>query len=125
MHAALITGGSRGFGLALATSLVDDGWDVVIDGRDRGALDEAVHAMQQLPGGGTIRGVVGDVADPRHRADLVAAVNQLGRLDLLVNNASILGPSPQPLLATYPLDELERVLAVNVVAPLALIQALL
>src|SRR5258706_13256899 len=125
MHAALITGGSRGLGLVLARSLVEEGWDVVIDGRDRRALDEAVHLLQRSPGDGSIRGIVGDVADPRHRAELVDAVQDLGRLDLLVNNASVLGPSPQPVLAKYPLDELERVFAVNVVAPLALIQATL
>jgi NAD(P)-dependent dehydrogenase (short-subunit alcohol dehydrogenase family) len=125
MQAALITGGSRGFGLALATSLVKDGWSVVIDGRDRSALDDAVDALRATPGGGTVRGIAGDVADPQHRAELVKAVAEVGRLDLLVNNASVLGPSPQPGLAEYPLDEYEHVLAVNVIAPLALVQATL
>jgi NAD(P)-dependent dehydrogenase (short-subunit alcohol dehydrogenase family) len=125
MQAALITGGSRGFGLALATSLVDDGWHVVIDGRDRAAVDDAVRTLRASPGGGVIRGVAGDVADPEHRAELVAAVAEVGRLDVLVNNASVLGPSPQPGLAEYPLAEFEHVLAVNVVAPLALLQATL
>lgn len=125
MQAALITGGSRGFGLALATNLVNDGWNVVIDGRDRVALDNAVSRLRATPGGGVVRGITGDVADPRHRATLVEAVAELGRLDLLVNNASVLGPSPLPNLADYPLDEFEQVLAVNVIAPLALLQATL
>jgi len=111
-------------GLALATSLVRDGWDVVIDGRDRAVLDEAVSQLRTEQRGSVV-GIVGDVADPAHRATLVAAIDRLGRLDLLVNNASVLGPSPQPTLADYPLAELEHVLAVNVVAPLALIQATL
>jgi NAD(P)-dependent dehydrogenase (short-subunit alcohol dehydrogenase family) len=60
------------------------------------------------------------VTDPKHR---VALVERAGaQIDLLVNNASTLGPSPRPPLATFPIDELERVYAVNVLAPLALIQ---
>jgi NAD(P)-dependent dehydrogenase (short-subunit alcohol dehydrogenase family) len=122
MQTALITGGSKGFGLALATSLVKDGWGVVIDGRDRAVLDVAVSTLLAESNGGVVRGIAGDVADPAHRAALVDAVTELGGLDLLVNNASTLGPSPLPRLAEYPLDDLERVLAVNLVAPLALIQ---
>jgi NAD(P)-dependent dehydrogenase (short-subunit alcohol dehydrogenase family) len=125
MQTALITGGSKGFGLALATSLVKDGWGVVIDGRDQAMLDVAVSTLLANSNGGVVRGFAGDVADPAHRAALVDAVTELGPLDLLVNNASTLGPSPLPRLAEYPLDDLERVLAVNLVAPLALIQALL
>ena len=125
MQAALITGGSRGFGLALATNLIGEGWSVVIDGRDPSALDAAVRKLRATAGGGVVRGIAGDVADPRHRAALAAAVAEVGRLDLLVNNASVLGPSPLPSLADYPLDEFERVLAVNVTAPLALVQATL
>src|SRR4051794_28565225 len=123
MQTALITGGSKGFGLALAESLVGDGWSVVIDGRDRSALDEAVAALRRLSAGQAVDGIAGDVADPSHREALVGAV--AGGLDLLVNNASTLGPSPQPTLAQYGLDEYRRVLDVNVVAPLALSQALL
>jgi NAD(P)-dependent dehydrogenase (short-subunit alcohol dehydrogenase family) len=125
MQTALITGGSKGFGLALVTSLVKDGWGVVIDGRDGAVLDAAVGSLFADSNGGSVRGIAGDVADPAHRAALVDAVTELGHLDLLVNNASTLGPSPQPRLAEYPLDDLERVLAVNLVAPLALIQATL
>lgn len=122
---ALITGGTKGFGLALATSLVADGWSVVIDGRGQRALDTAVAALQAAAHGQRVLGIAGDVADPAHRAAVVDAVTELGHLDVLVNNASTLGPSPQPTLAEYPLEEFERVLAVNVVAPLALIKSTL
>jgi NAD(P)-dependent dehydrogenase (short-subunit alcohol dehydrogenase family) len=125
MQAALITGGSRGFGLALATSLVQDGWSVIIDGRDRAALNDAVEKLGVARRGGAVLGIAGDIADPQHRAALAEAVVELGGLDLLVNNASVLGPSPQPRLADYPLDEFEQVLSVNVIAPLALVQAML
>lgn len=112
MHTALITGGSKGLGLALATSLVRDRWSVVIDGRDRAVLDAAV-ALLRAERQGHVCAIAGDVADPAHRAALVDAVTEFGHLDLLVNNASTLGPSPQPTLAEYPLDELEYVLAVR------------
>jgi len=124
MQTALITGGSKGFGLALAESLVADGWSVVIDGRDGRALDEAVRRLRTRSSGQAIvEGIVGDVADPSHRQALVRAVGD--GLDLLVNNASTLGPSPQPKLGEYPPDEYRRVLDVNLVAPLALTQSLL
>jgi NAD(P)-dependent dehydrogenase (short-subunit alcohol dehydrogenase family) len=119
MNTALITGASRGLGRALAEALAEDGWQLIIDGRDEDALSEAA---QQLRGATAI---AGDVADPAHRQALVRAVEEAGRLDLLVNNASVLGPSPQPNLAEYPLDVLEDVWRVNTLAPLALIQALL
>lgn len=125
MQAALITGGSRGLGLALATHLVSEGWSVVIDGRDASVLDRAVRTLRAVAPGQAVRGIVGDVADAQHRAELLDAVNDLGRLDLLVNNASVLGPSPQPPLADYPLTDFGHVLQVNVVAPLALVQATL
>jgi NAD(P)-dependent dehydrogenase (short-subunit alcohol dehydrogenase family) len=60
------------------------------------------------------------VADPEHRRALVEAAGD--EIDLIANNASLLGPSPQPALADYPLDELRRVYEANVVAPLALVQ---
>lgn len=125
MPAALITGGSRGFGLALATALAEDSWDVVIDGRDASVLTAAADQIEATAGHGRVRAIAGDVADPIHRAALLATVNEIGHLDLLVNNASSLGPSPQPRLADYPLDRYTDVLDVNVVAPLALIQATL
>lgn len=123
MPAALITGGSRGFGLALATALAADGWEVIIDGRYDDVLAAAERRISTT--GGVVHAICGDVADPAHRAALVEAVDAIGHLDLLVNNASVLGPSPQPNLADYPLDTYTDVLAVNVVAPLALVQAML
>lgn len=117
MSVAIITGASRGLGEALATGLAGAGWRLVLDGRDAGALAAAGERI-----GGTTRLVPGDVTDPAHRADLLAAATALGGPDLLVNNAGILGPSPQPTLSGYPLDVLRRVYEVNVLAPLALAQ---
>jgi NAD(P)-dependent dehydrogenase (short-subunit alcohol dehydrogenase family) len=114
MPVAIVTGGSRGLGLALTRALAGDGWRVVVDARTADALGDAVAGM---PG---VVAVAGDVADPAHRRALVEASGE--RVDLLVNNASVLGPSPQPRLGEYPLAELERVYRVNVLAPLALIQ---
>ena len=113
-HTAIVTGASRGLGLALARALAERGWRLVIDARAAGPLEAAAA---QLPGATPIPG---DVSDPSHRHALVQAAG--GEPDLLVNNASLLGPSPQPALADYPLDVLEQVYRVNVLAPLALIQ---
>ena len=116
MKTALVTGSSRGLGLALARELAGLGWRLVIDAREPGALEAA---RAELAGKTDVVAIAGDVSDDAHRRALIAAA---GSLDLLVNNASVLGPSPQPALAEYPLDVLERVYAVNVLAPLALIQ---
>jgi NAD(P)-dependent dehydrogenase (short-subunit alcohol dehydrogenase family) len=116
---ALVTGASQGLGLALTRALAADGWRVVVDARHAETLHAAVG---HLPG---VTAVPGDVADPAHRAELATRVSDLGRLDLLVHNASALGPSPLPPLAAYPLAELERVHRVDVLAPLALTQLLL
>lgn len=121
MPVALITGGSRGLGRALAHLLLDDGWQVVLDARDGTALDAAVRGLPRP----AVTAVTGDVVDPEHRAALAAAVRRHGRLDLLVNNASDLGPTPLPPLDRLPPAALERVLAVNTVAPLAITQLLL
>ena len=104
MSVALITGASRGLGQALARELSARGWSLILDARGADALDETVSSLR----GGPVVAVVGDVSSPDHRAELAAAIAQAGRLDLLVNNASHLGPSPQPQLADYPLDELAR-----------------
>ncbi|MGH8823397.1 MAG: SDR family NAD(P)-dependent oxidoreductase [Jiangellaceae bacterium] len=120
---ALVTGASRGLGRALTADLVRSGWHVVVDGRDAGRLGEAVDAL--LPAAGTITAIPGDVADPGHRHQLADAVAAAGGLDLLVNNASVLGLSPQPRLADFPLDVLEQVYAVNTIAPLGLAQRVL
>ncbi|GAA0282892.1 SDR family oxidoreductase [Actinomadura nitritigenes] len=118
MKTALITGGSRGLGRALARELAADGWTLVIDGRDAAALEAAAREI-----GGEVTAIAGDVADAAHRADLVRAVS--GGLDLLVNNASTLGTTPLPRLADQPVADLAATYATNVLAPLALIQAVL
>jgi NAD(P)-dependent dehydrogenase (short-subunit alcohol dehydrogenase family) len=117
MPTGIVTGASRGLGLALTRALSAAGWRLVVDARDGAALERATAGLD---------GVValsGDVADDRHRQALATEAGE--SIDLLVNNASVLGPSPQPPLARYPLTELERVYAVNVLAPLALFQAAL
>jgi NAD(P)-dependent dehydrogenase (short-subunit alcohol dehydrogenase family) len=115
MAVAIITGASRGLGRALAAGLAASGWDLVVDGRDAAALNDAELGPRAVR-------VPGDVADPAHRAALLAAADRLGGPDLLANNAGVLGPSPQPALADYPLRVLREVFEINVVAPLALIQ---
>ena len=120
MDTALITGASRGLGLALARELARRWWRLVIAARGAEALEAARAELARTP---EVVAVPGDVADAEHRRALVAAAGP--RIDLLVNNASLLGPSPQPRLADYPLDVLERVYHVNVHAPLALFQAAL
>jgi len=117
---ALVTGASQGLGRALATALNDRGWRLVVDARD---ADRLAATVARLPRPMLVTGVPGDVADPAHRAALAAAAGN--RLDLLVNNASALGPSPLPRLADLRADELERILRTNTVAPLALVQLLL
>ncbi|OHV41560.1 MULTISPECIES: SDR family NAD(P)-dependent oxidoreductase [Pseudofrankia] len=142
---ALITGGSRGLGLALARALAERGWRVVVDGRDAARLAEAVASTPavaptpSVPGkaAGGVRlrqpddpcdrvvAVAGDVTDAAHRRGLVDAVTSVGRLDLVVANASELGPSPLPALADAPLDAVRAVYETNVIAPLALVQLVL
>jgi NAD(P)-dependent dehydrogenase (short-subunit alcohol dehydrogenase family) len=114
---AIVTGASRGLGLALARALAERGWRLVIDARGDEALAVADDELSKLT---DVVAVPGDVADESHRRELIASAG--GRLDLLVNNASLLGPSPQPPLAEYPLDVLEGVYRANVLAPLALVQ---
>jgi NAD(P)-dependent dehydrogenase (short-subunit alcohol dehydrogenase family) len=117
MPTAIVTGASRGLGLALARALAERGWRLVIDAREAVALQDAAAELARST---DVAALTGDVADAEHRQALLAAAG--GEVDLLVNNASVLGPSPQPLLADYPLDVLEHVYRVNVLAPLALIQ---
>ena len=118
---ALITGASRGLGFAFATHLARAGWRLVIDARTASDLSVAAQALQQVADR-TVIAIDGDVTDPQHGVALVAAAEALGDLELLVNNASTLGPSPLPSLADYPLAALTHVYDVNVVGPLRLIQ---
>jgi NAD(P)-dependent dehydrogenase (short-subunit alcohol dehydrogenase family) len=117
MPTAIVTGASRGLGLALARALAERGWRLVIDARDGVALERAAAGLRAHT---EVVALPGDVADPKHRRGLIAAAGD--GLELLVNNASTLGRSPLPPLARYPLDELEQVYRVNALAPLALMQ---
>jgi len=119
MPVALVTGASRGFGAAVAHELAGRGWTLVVTGRDAAALRRAVGETPD------VIQVPGDVADPVHQAALATEIGRLGRLDLLVNNASGLGPSPLPSLDRYPLDQLANLFTVNTIAPLAIIQHVL
>jgi NAD(P)-dependent dehydrogenase (short-subunit alcohol dehydrogenase family) len=118
---ALITGASRGLGLALARALADRRWSLILDARGADAL---AAARAELSDTTSVIALCGDVADPAHRQALADAARALGGIDVLVNNASTLGPSPLPPLLDYPLDALAEVYRVNVLAPLALLQAL-
>jgi NAD(P)-dependent dehydrogenase (short-subunit alcohol dehydrogenase family) len=119
MKVAIVTGASRGLGQALARGLAERGWGLVIDARGPEAL---ARTARELEARTAVRAIPGDVTDAGHRRDLVEAATSLGKLRAVVNNASALGPSPQPGLGAYPLDVLRDVYETNVVGPLALIQ---
>lgn len=137
MPVAIITGASRGLGRALAEQLAGRGWALVVDGRDAAALRSAAAGLERTAseaaggaghtggGAGRVSAVPGDVADPAHRAELVAAAERLGGVDLLVNNASALGAEPLVPLAELSPEGLREAFEVNAVAPLALVQAVL
>ena len=118
---ALITGASRGLGLALARQLAAEDWHLIIDARGANALETARVALAKQT---RVIAIPGDVTDGDHRLALAEAAREWGGLDALVNNASMLGPSPQPELLDYPLEVLEQVYRTNVIAPLALVQTL-
>ncbi|MEU1620591.1 SDR family NAD(P)-dependent oxidoreductase [Streptomyces sp. NPDC005722] len=119
MPVAIITGASRGLGRALAGALAERGWDLVVDSRSAGALEEA---ERELAGRARVAALPGDVTDPRHRVGLVSAAWDFGGLDLLVNNAGALGAEPLRPLSEHPLDGLREALETNVVAALGLVQ---
>jgi NAD(P)-dependent dehydrogenase (short-subunit alcohol dehydrogenase family) len=113
MRTAIVTGASRGLGLALARALAERGWRLVIDARGATALEAAREELAAVA-------LRGDIADAAHRRELVAAAGE--RIDLVVNNASLLGPSPLPPLADLAPAELDAILRANVVGALGLIQ---
>ncbi len=117
---ALITGASRGLGLALARRLAREDWTLIIDARGAEDLETARAELAQLT---SVIAIPGDVTDKEHRSALAEAAHEAGGLNALVNNASILGPSPQPQLLDYPIEVLEEIYRANVIAPLALIQS--
>lgn len=119
-RSAVVTGGSRGLGRALVGFLAPSGYDLILTARNRAPLDEAAAGLQ---GPATVRAFAGDVADPAHRAEVAAAVGD--RLDVLLLNASALGPSPLPRLANVALEDVRSVFETNVFAQLALTQTLL
>jgi NAD(P)-dependent dehydrogenase (short-subunit alcohol dehydrogenase family) len=119
--AALITGASRGLGLALARRLAQGGWRLIIDARGARALEAA---RAELSAYTQVEAIPGDVTDPDHRRALAGAAQRAGGVDAVINNAGILGPSPQPALLGYPLEALEQVFRTNVLASLGILQAL-
>jgi NAD(P)-dependent dehydrogenase (short-subunit alcohol dehydrogenase family) len=120
MPVAIITGASKGLGRALAEALAARGWDLVLDARTAEVLKETAAALARH--GRRVTALPGDVTDPAHRSELVAAAWRLGGVDLLVHNASALGAEPLTRLEGLPLDGLRRALEVNVVAALGLVQ---
>lgn len=124
MPTAIVTGATMGLGEALAAGLARTGWSLVIDARDGAALTVAAEKlMASAQPGVLVTAIAGDVTDPEHRGRLIEAARARGDLELVVNNASTLGPSPLPPLTHYPLEALRTALETNLVGPLALIQA--
>lgn len=118
MPVALITGASAGLGRATTRALAERGWALIVDAR---SADDLADAMRGLP---RVVAIPGDVTEADHRAELTAAARRLGQLDVLINNASTLGTSPLPALGGYDISALRSVYETNVLAPLALVQAL-
>lgn len=117
---ALITGASRGLGAALAGFLAAQGYSLILTARGAEALEQTARSLEHYAT--RILTLPGDIGAAGHRRVLAEAAKSLGRLDLLVNNASDLGPTPLPLLETYPLDALAAVFNINVIAQVGLVQ---
>jgi NAD(P)-dependent dehydrogenase (short-subunit alcohol dehydrogenase family) len=117
---ALITGASRGLGSVIATQLGRLEYKLILTSRGDAELQAISKNLKAE--GVSAHALAGDVSDPIHRQALVQIARDLGRLDILINNASELGPEPMLDLVEYPAGALERVLAVNLIAPLALVQ---
>ncbi|HET7814080.1 MAG TPA: SDR family oxidoreductase [Candidatus Baltobacteraceae bacterium] len=118
-HVAIVTGGSRGLGKAVARELLQRGLTVIIDGRDPASLERTRAELAPI---GTVVAIAGDVADKEHAHALVAAAQHTGRLDLLVNNASTLGEVPLPRIDRLSEQTFRDLFAVNVFAPIHLMQ---
>lgn len=118
---AVITGASRGLGLAIARKLAAQGWQLIINARGEVALQAAYAELAEMT---RVTAVSGDITDRPHRDALAVAARAAGGVDVVINNAGILGPSPQPTLLDYPLDSLTQVFEVNVIAQLGVLQAL-
>lgn len=117
---ALITGASRGLGLALARGLAGRGWNLILTARDEGQLRSV---RDELATRTHVAAIAGDITDPIHRQALSVLARGHAGLDAVINNAGALGPSPQPELLDYPVEVLSAVFETNVVAPLGVLQA--
>jgi NAD(P)-dependent dehydrogenase (short-subunit alcohol dehydrogenase family) len=120
-NVALITGASKGLGLEVAREFAGRGARLVLAARGNGALEDAARELRERT---DVVALAVDVSEDAERL-VEAGVERFGRIDVLINNASELGPSPMPELADYEWRDLERVLRVNVLAPLHLAQLVL
>lgn len=116
----LITGAGRGLGRVVARQLAQPGVRLLLVARSSSELEETAEACRSM--GAHVVLLAGDLRQSAVRSRISAEVARDGRLDLLFNGASELGPSPRPSLGEYPLERLRDVYEVNVVAPLALVQ---
>jgi len=119
---ALVTGASAGLGLALSSALAQRGYRLVIDAREGGRLEAARQALSAHT---EVTAILGDIGEGSHQGALTNAVATLGELNVLVHNASTLGPTPLRPMHELAAHELAAILAVNTVAPNELTRRLL